>query len=251
MNIYFVYLGISVADKVNRFNYLPKDQKILLIDPLLEALSEEFKQTTLPKDISDILVRVALLLVIARMILGGKITLLLARRLSYLIGFLYLLRIPFMMMTLFPNPLLDCIPDINPNIFENSLELLFQQKASCGDLMFSGHTVMFMISSLVWIDYPVAKMGIARILITVIILTYGILSILSLIASSYHYTIDVVVSVIVCLTTWKLYHFLVQSKYFDDTWYGRFFLFIDQEQYMLLYKKHNHILPMYHNTLAS
>ncbi|KAI9293632.1 hypothetical protein K502DRAFT_306009 [Neoconidiobolus thromboides FSU 785] len=229
--VYPVYLGIAMADTMNPYANSPPGTRFVIYDPILLNLSTAFKKTRLPRNVSDIMVGICFFLIFLRVFLNGRKTLLLLRRVFYIVGFLYLLRIPFMLTTLMPPPITECVPKDHKSVFFYAKLLMLQKMESCADLMYSGHTIAFTISSLIWIHYPLFKRF--SYLINSLLVLNSFLSVIGLIASSYHYTIDVVVSFLLVNFVWHFYHFAVTTNYLVDTWYGKVLLFIDHESYLI------------------
>lgn len=68
----------------------------------------------------------------------------------------------------------------------------------CGDLFFSGHTVMFVLCALVWTRYGGRLPAAAAWLVAAA-------GVLSLIATRYHYSIDVLYGALIATVMWVLY----------------------------------------------
>ncbi|KAJ9055866.1 hypothetical protein DSO57_1038874 [Entomophthora muscae] len=218
----------AYLDRANPFVALPFDERRRLPDPLVGILHHVYRSLLLPRELPDTLVHIAPMLMLLRVLLAGENAYLILRRLAYLVGVGYLVRAPFVVMTLLPNPLLDCRINPNPSLFLYALEMMAQWKTSCGDVVFSGHTIMFMSASLVWIENPVNWFSEqTKRLVEYSMIIFSALSILSLLGATYHYTLDCTLSILTMLFVWKFYHFVIRTHYFDDTYVGRLILWAD------------------------
>ncbi|KAJ9060755.1 hypothetical protein DSO57_1027474 [Entomophthora muscae] len=205
-----VLVGMTNAylDYTSPFVNIPIGQRSRVHDPLLEAMHFLFIKLHLPQKLPDMLVSLAPVIIGVRVVCGGHNKWVLLRRACWMIGAGYLMRVPFTLMTVLPNSNLDCHINPNPNFFLYSLELTLQLKKSCGDVVFSGHTVMFMSACLLWHHNPLK--GWAR-WINSIVWIYSTAGISPLIAATSHYTIDCVLSMAFMLFVWKLYHFALYN----------------------------------------
>ncbi|KAI0244301.1 hypothetical protein L0F63_005198, partial [Massospora cicadina] len=194
-----------------------------LPDPLLEGLAPYYVNSGLAPDLADKLVKMAPLIIFLRPLLMGEHALLILRRQLFVIGTCYLVRTPFVLMTVLPNPLASCRSAPSTNLFYYALLLFAQVRSSCADVLFSGHTIMFAVAALSWSTYPVS------LITTWLAWLFCSFGILVLIASTYHYTVDCVVGVLVVSLIWKLYHFIVTTHYVDHTLYAKALRYLDAD----------------------
>ncbi|KAJ9065661.1 hypothetical protein DSO57_1017235 [Entomophthora muscae] len=230
-NSYMDINNPSVAKKGADFYRLP--------DILIDLAFPTYKKWELPDTLPDTLVQVSTVFIFIRVLLGGQKAMLLLRRVLYTCGIVYLVRAPFIIMTVLPNPLEWCMSEPNPNHFYDALLLMAQVRYSCGDVLYSGHTIIFMICCLVWHDYSLFNNAMDH-LIKAIAIMWGLFCLLILVISSYHYTVDVVVALLIVLFTWKAFYCLATTNIFDDTLASRIVLFFDQERYTYSCKHPTH-----------
>jgi hypothetical protein len=80
------------------------------------------------------------------------------------------------------------------------------ESSTCGDLIFSGHTVSFILCSLIWDRYFTGKRSRWPVYLFHVVSVAGLLSMLSV---RFHYTIDILVAIIVTVAVWQRYHIFV------------------------------------------
>ncbi|KAI0240093.1 hypothetical protein L0F63_001024 [Massospora cicadina] len=216
-----------------------------LPDALMDLAYPSYQKSGLPIDLPDTLVQISMALVFLRILLCGRLSATVLRRVLYVCGLVYLIRAPFIMITALPNPLITCTSTPNPNRFYDAFLLMTQQRYSCGDVLYSGHTIIFMACCLVWFDYQLTE-SVLDWAVRVVFVLWGIFCHLILIISTYHYTVDVVVAMLIVLFFWKAFHHLATTETFDGTYISRFILFLDQERYSRasIIPKPSHPVPM-------
>ncbi|KAJ9086951.1 hypothetical protein DSO57_1038202 [Entomophthora muscae] len=77
----------------------------------------------------------------------------------------------------------------NPNHFYDALLLMAQLRYSCGDVFYSGHTILFMVCCLIWYDFALFNSR-ADTLVKATAVLWGLFCHFILITSSYHYTVE-------------------------------------------------------------
>lgn len=265
--VFMVSMANAYADRINPNNKIPLESKYVAPDIVLEPAFKFFQSNTwIPRDIPDVLVQTCTLLCLLRCFMFGQWSVTVLRRCFWIIGFLYLLRAPFVSLTVLPTPWIECEAKFDPDFFTDTFQLFSQQRMPCGDVFFSGHTILFTISILVYWTYntpspafhltktavlippaPTARslhrhhhghasttsIPQAPMIITtrylllcyitnIIVTLLAIIGSFSLILASYHYTIDVIMAIVVTVTAWTGYHWCVRIpglKY--GTWVGR------------------------------
>jgi len=140
----------------------------------------------------------------------------LLRRFMYCHALLMLMRSITVVATQFPDPNPNCHPTsfgtrIPRGIFE-AFNPFFS--TTCGDLMFSGHSVLFVLIYMLIYDYS------NRNFFRYISFIWTCLGLLSLIAARYHYTIDVIIGTYLSVRIWRGYHWFAQvpelrQKFYD------------------------------------
>ena len=226
--LYVACISNSVADRINPNNLLPVNQRRALPDPLMDAMNPVFKRWALPANLSDQLLLVAVVMILARAFTMGSQTFTTVRRVFFIAGAVYLLRACTVVITVLPNPLLECQSEPHPDLMYDAFLLFSARRVSCGDVFFSGHTIIFTTAILVWTTY--SRSYALRTLAVLI----GLAGMVSLIASAYHYTIDVLVGFWATAYVWTMYHWSVTLPSLRRTWWARFLYRLDNSEY---YKK--------------
>lgn len=141
---FIVCLANTIADRTNTNAFKPASEKYVAPDLLLNSSYKVFESSTwIPKDIADIFVQTCFLMIIGRVLLMGRWTVTVIRRGFYIIGTLYLLRAPMVVLTVLPSPWVNCVTNVNSSLLAETMQLLSQQKLACGDVFFSGHSIIF------------------------------------------------------------------------------------------------------------
>jgi len=123
------------------------------------------------------------------------------RRILFISSCAYLGRALSVPMTLLPNPDPDCHPLLHESFPLSVVLVPFGGTITCSDVFYSGHTIPITCAILVWWDYM--RYNALRWLG---ILVSGI-ALLGIIATHFHYTVDVFYGVLVTFSVWRLYHF--------------------------------------------
>ncbi|KAJ8655092.1 hypothetical protein O0I10_009299 [Lichtheimia ornata] len=131
----------------------------------------------------------------------------------------------------------------------------------CGDCMFSGHTVLFVICACVWTTYPPCNQRIARVVISTIIWLLVLAGSAIVIMNRAHYTVDVLVAWYVGIGNWYIVQYfwkeqtcLTGKQYYKpvNNHHGVFSVLAvdeDHERYQSAFEKHHQ--PSLRLTLAS
>jgi hypothetical protein len=80
-----------------------------------------------------------------------------------------------------------------------------------GDMIYSGHTVILTLCCLCWHTYYPRTDGSAPNPVKLLIWFVGILGVLSVVSSRFHYTIDVILGAYFALAVWSTYHRLAHD----------------------------------------
>lgn len=144
------------------------------------------------------------------------------RRIFLLMSLLYMYRAVTMFVTVLPlaNRTYPCAPETNQTSVVEVLKRVIKMSAGfglsingdqiyCGDFIYSGHTVILVLSYLVISEYTPRKLWPVGIV-------YWVLSLLGIIfleMSHAHYTIDVVIAYFITTRLFWLYHTLANHTY--------------------------------------
>eukprot|EP00123_Amoebidium_parasiticum_P020504 comp5117_c0_seq1/m.1192 comp5117_c0_seq1/g.1192 ORF comp5117_c0_seq1/g.1192 comp5117_c0_seq1/m.1192 type:complete len:390 (-) comp5117_c0_seq1:83-1252(-) len=220
---YLICLGNSFADRHNINNFLSMEErkKRVLVDPLMEFLAPFFHTPGTSQLISDKLCHMSMgWLIFCPFTLQDRF-LTVFRRMLYCGGVVYILRIMTVTMTILPNPWTECTAVFDPNIFLDAWNLFIGKRIACGDIFFSGHTIIFTLCILMWSTYNENRFLIYSTT------TLGIIGMLSLVATTWHYSIDVFISFILTATTWYMFHLAVTTEELKNREWVRVLCYID------------------------
>jgi hypothetical protein len=225
--MFIVSIGNAVADRINPNNLIPLDQRRPLPDMIMQSLNALFVTSGLPVNISDQFIMIATFAMLLRVFTMQTMALTTAvfRRVLYVMGTVYLIRAMTIVLTVLPNPLTECQSDPHKDLLYDAWLIFTMKRTSCGDVFFSGHTIMFTLSMAVWTTY--SRSG---ILSSVFSLS-AVLGMISLVASAYHYTIDIMFGYLVTMWVWNHYHWCISLPSFRATWWGRFLNRLDDPLY--------------------
>ncbi|KAI9175478.1 hypothetical protein H9P43_006839 [Blastocladiella emersonii ATCC 22665] len=218
-------LANSTADRINPNNLVPVAERRVLVDAGMTYLASVYETyVSGPRDISDWFVRLCAVLMVTRAVLSGPRAATVLRRACYVGGTMYLLRAPTVLMTVLPNPLVACESHPDPSLWRDAVQLFFQRRFSCGDVFFSGHSIVFVTAGRLWLRYganPLARAAVALV-------TFA--AVTSLVASSYHYSIDVWIACILTSLVFSLYHWTAEGRIGAGTWWGDLVTFLDADE---------------------
>ncbi|KAJ3359768.1 hypothetical protein GGF32_009003 [Allomyces javanicus] len=122
---YITCLSNSTVDRTNPNNLLPIDQRRPLDDPAMHATFKLYRETGLPRNLSDTLVQLAAAMIILRGVTYGRYGCTVLRRAFYVGGIIYLLRAPTVLSAYSTS---TCVSHPNPNLFVDALLLLVQAR---------------------------------------------------------------------------------------------------------------------------
>lgn len=133
------------------------------------------------------------------------------RRFMIIHGICALLRCAVMATTSYPDPNRLC-GDYRP---PQTLGTFWRETViktgflTCGDLMFSGHTLVYMISALTWNKYFTKP---EKVIVWILELAAAV----SLVATRMHYTNDVLIAMYTSVTVFYIYNLWALNKQYRD-----------------------------------
>ncbi|KAG0418981.1 Phosphatidylcholine:ceramide cholinephosphotransferase 2 [Dictyocoela roeselum] len=135
------------------------------------------------------------------------------------LSFCYLLRITTVSVTNLPSPSacnkkVDILTNFNFN--------------RCGDLIFSGHTIVFTTNSLVWSTYKITRSVILNIVLLMSVWIVSGVGVIGLLVFHKHYTVDVVISVYIAIGVWLLFANLCEKYFKKDKWFEPLLVYFDE-----------------------
>jgi hypothetical protein len=155
---------------------------------------------------------------------------LMLRRFAFLWTILIIGRCTTLLATSYPDPSRSCRTYKPPDsLLSFVIETVYRPEfVTCGDLMYSGHTVYFTLLGLLWSHYGTYSFEkLAWIPIG--------LSILSLIATRVHYLNDVIIAFYLTILVWYMYHILasepsLRKRYSLIWWLEKDIILMEEEK---------------------
>lgn len=128
-----------------------------------------------------------------------------ARRLLAIITILYIFRTITFLMTTVPSPVNNCVPMyVKDNDLRNYLIMIGRMASgkvtACTDNIYSGHTTLITVMVLASIHYSGSK------LIKIYSVLHGVLAITSIILTRLHYSVDVIIALLLASFVYVGYH---------------------------------------------
>lgn len=129
------------------------------------------------------------------------------RRLLWMQAVIHCLRGVTLFVTTLPNPYTnDCIDSSRRNIFYLALRVSFRLSITCSDITVSGHSATTTSAVLFQLLYtPMSSTG------SLVCVCYMVGVWLLIIASRYHYTVDVVLGVLITFSVYSMYHLALMA----------------------------------------
>ena len=164
------------------------------------------------------------------------------RRWLFMLGSLFFLRGICIIITMLPNPLAECkIVTQNENPFVGGFKVLLGEIVTCSDVLYSGHTVNLTLCALMWNEFsslpgalivdwdpvctlvaggtPAVNEAGHRVRTTTakaFVWLYTVFGYSMIIATHFHYTVDVFIGMCMAVLLWKFYHYYLPTMYIDD-----------------------------------
>jgi hypothetical protein len=168
------------------------------------------------------------------------------RRFAAIQGACWLLRAITIMVTILPNPYDTCENTSRADEvpFLEAFKVMFGFRITCGDVLYSGHAATFTLMALIWQEYgrsfaspkrlampretasdlsvgldhfmevevpKYSKEWYTGVLCPRIFWTVAVVGYLIIIACRFHYTVDVVIAIIIVVKQWGLYHMVIRT----------------------------------------
>lgn len=115
------------------------------------------------------------------------------RRMFWIVGFLYILRAFTISLTVLPSPYPSCYSQQRYNSpFLTAFKVVLGMHVTCGDVLYSGHTMVINLCIYLWVFY--SRIGLRSFLFRIGVWILGILGMLSIISTHFHYTDDVIIA---------------------------------------------------------
>ena len=201
-----IYINSISQVLIERYYLVHSKQK-----PLFDIGFELLPYLAYPT-VPDVLLLVFLVSILASLLIFHPKRSQVARRFLALQGAVFFLRSLSIIATILPNPEPSCQPasiagSPSENIYFEALKVALRLRVTCGDCLFSGHVAMAHLLALLGHHfarpYP---------LVQTLIWVYALALYLCIVATRFHYTIDVVAAVGVTTAVWQWYHRLLRRN---------------------------------------
>jgi len=193
-------------------------------DPLPDISLDNLPYFPWALDVSEVLIMVSTALT-GIVIIFHKHRLILIRRVCVIVGLLYGYRAITMIVTVLPaaNKLYKCAPKLNHTI--TSIEVLHRvvkiisgfglsingQHIYCGDFIFSGHTMILVLSYLILSEYTPRRLYPLHFAAWII----SAAGVVMLMMARGHYSIDIVVAYFITTRLWFVYNSIILNPSFQ------------------------------------
>ena len=122
------------------------------------------------------------------------------RRFFWISGGLYLFRSLTISFTILPTPYSGCTLEKHDSPFFIALKVVLGQHSTCGDVLYSGHTMILTSSALLWQLYT------HNFILKIAVWIFSVIGMLIIVATHFHYSDDVVIALLLTLFGYTIYH---------------------------------------------
>lgn len=138
------------------------------------------------------------------------IPMIIAKRILFIHGAIFILRGLTVAITILPNPHAGCVATIDrsASVFWNAFLITVGQAYTCNDVFFSGHAAAIMLSVLFWLTYAPE-----RRFVFFVALPLAVSGWLTLLATRFHYSLDVFFGIMLAFLAWMVYHVALQVHF--------------------------------------
>jgi hypothetical protein len=210
-------LGNSMADRLNLNNIrFQGDDRVTLPDPIMSLMGSISERIPITVPINDWSLMIVIFTSFAYTSLFARAPTFCTpfRRLFLVWSCMNCLRGICITLTVLTNPYLQCHSEPHPNIFLDALLLLTTRRQSCGDVFFSGHSVTCTLSCLMWLTYRrrTFSSSICKYFhhaLALLFPMFVVSCLLTLIATQFHYSVDVFIGSFLSILMWQITHWLL------------------------------------------
>jgi len=213
-----ICIANAISQRTNPNLGRPIEDRVVLPDVLMEWTRDSYVQLGLSPRLGDFFILSTVALAAVRVLTLRSQAIEAVRRCVWVVGFAYLVRAVLQTSTVLPAPWLACPEYVQRSLFEDALRLFLGQQTSCGDVLPSGHAIIFTSLALTCLRYT-EPTSVASVLGTSLVIAHTLLGCLVLVASSWcvvgpselidrrrHYTVDVQVACLLVAGIWHVLH---------------------------------------------
>ena len=179
-----ICIANAISQRTNPNLGRPIEDRVVLPDLLMEWTRDSYVRLGLPSRLGDFFILSTAALAAVRVLTLRSQAVDAVRRCAWVVGFAYLVRAVLQTSTVLPAPWLACPEYIQRSLLEDALRLFLGQQTSCGDVLPSGHAIIFTSLALTCLRYT-DPTSVASILGTSLAIVHTLLGCLALIASSW------------------------------------------------------------------
>ncbi|KAJ1677239.1 hypothetical protein EV182_006578, partial [Spiromyces aspiralis] len=144
---------------------------------------------------------------------GWRMRVVFLRRIAWMVAILYFLRSLTLVVTTLPTPLVECEPTYHrgwAGYLNGAWDQITGRRLTCTDCIFSGHSMTLTLSFLMWLHHA------RHWLFVAIAFAQTTVGLFLIIASHFHYSIDVLLAVV--LTLFVYYCYLTSLERAANAW---------------------------------
>jgi hypothetical protein len=217
ISLWITALGNAITDSTNTNlgTFIENGEYTHIPDLIIDSTNDGYVEIFRKLNLGDEMLKGTNFVTLFFMFLSGDRFATIFRRYSYVAGCLYLLRSFCVNLTVLPNPYPLCIVKDKPNsIWIHAFQIYTFQRVSCGDVFFSGHSILYTLGMWLILTYQ------SSIILNVISVIYSITGMIFLISSGFHYSIDVLTGFIFATFFWKSFHWAWTIQAFEGSIFG-------------------------------
>ncbi|CAF4524814.1 unnamed protein product [Rotaria socialis] len=248
-----VYLPVSfsilfflITLYINSFVQVWADRNVPYWLPTLPDIGHNLLPYCTYFQINNYYISIAFILVIIRYIFQRDIRLIVFRRWFFLQAVMYVMRTISIYVTSLSVPLPSCNTTAVGSPSIEAFYIMFFMHTTCGDVLFSGHTITLTLCALAWTTYSkgeehypirwlwyrlrgmnqkIVSNGsswfypkldstgdpLSFYITTLLVWMFTIIGYLFIIATRFHYTVDVFLGFLLANLTWQIYHYYIKN----------------------------------------
>lgn len=255
LGMYFnCVMQVVAENRSTRFQDIPRKYNMTIEDTNAMNTLPDIGYDILPfvanKNLPDIWVFSIVGLGIVRFALT-RLRLTILRRWTFLLGTIFFVRGASIILTMLPNPLHSCVSSVGKSsVFVDGFFVMVFTRVTCSDVLFSGHTVFLTLMALLFYDYshiapvcsfdPCSPLTCGVPLVSpqgnllrftsakLIVCLFVIAGYFIIVATHFHYTVDVYLGSTLTIFIWRWYHEYIRELHVRKFIINDLFLFLER-----------------------
>lgn len=131
------------------------------------------------------------------------------RRYLIVHGTLFTIRGLSIAMTVLPNPYKKCKPFLTQSPYVSAFLVMAGSNGTCADVFFSGHAAMMGLCAMIVTAHMTRRLTLRKIIVYIVTFIGWVI----IVATRFHYTLDVFYGAVLSILVWNSYHFLIHSSF--------------------------------------